>query len=531
MFLPDDVRDFSDEELLYAAGALIRTNSGFAFTNAGLLFFAANPQRVLPSASIRLLRFEADVADIKSRGLPTLDKPFTGPLTKQIRDTRAFFKESGFFKIFSKRKLGGGFVDEPEYPPIAVDEAIVNAVVHRDYAVVRQIECEAYRDAFVVRNPGRMMQRDVDLPDEFALDNTVLDSTPRNPKLLEWLKTMCDPEGRAFVQAVSEGTKRMREEMAALSLPPPAYRLTDAQTAVKLVSNSQARAAALRATSAPTSTEHANLLLLRVQQGGTPPAVDAFRPRCREFLMTLKDALVAHNWYIDRCSFGRLVAHRRGAAFDAPRDVSSVLRIYPAYEFQVREYFGAFYLCIDYEVQVLNVRTLDKLEQQFQPEHFCNRRCVANKGGWREGRIVSVDNEWAKVFFFDQNREQTVASSAVIPHCPLQTLEAILHREKIRFDIHQAIKRHSLAAQQSAARPLRRENPGGSGASSRGGDAHPVWRPRGVTGDSARPTRRTGRRLRERPAGEPAVRADGRVPPTPHDIERARGHHPVRRVR
>lgn len=43
VFLPDDVRDFSDEELLYAAGALIRTNSGFAFTNAGLLFFAANP--------------------------------------------------------------------------------------------------------------------------------------------------------------------------------------------------------------------------------------------------------------------------------------------------------------------------------------------------------------------------------------------------------------------------------------------------------------------------------------------------------
>ena len=64
-----------------------------------------------------------------------------------------------------------------------------------------------------------------------------------------------------------------------------------------------------------------------------------------------------------------------------------------------------------------------------------------------------ADNEWAKVFFFDQNREQTVAASAVIPHCSLSTLEAILHREKIHFDIHQAIKRHSLASLPAAARP------------------------------------------------------------------------------
>ena len=346
VFLPEAVRDFSDEELLYEAGALIRLNGGYGFTNAGLLFFAANPQRVLPHASIRLLRFEADVADLKTRGLPTLDKPFTGPLTKQIRDTRAFFKESGFFKIYPKRKPGGGFIDEPEYPPIAVDEAIVNAVAHRDYAVGRPIECEAYRDAFVVRNPGRMVQRDGDLPDEFALDSTVLDSTLRNPKLLEWLKTMRAPEGRAFVQAVSEGTKRMRDEYGGQSLPPPAYRLTESQTAVKLVSNAMARAAALRAASATASTEHANLFLLRVQQEATPVTPDAFRLRCREFLMTLKYALVGG--LVHRPLQLRMFCLPTAAARPSARrkTLSSALRIYPAYEFQIREYFGLFDLSI-----------------------------------------------------------------------------------------------------------------------------------------------------------------------------------------
>ncbi len=174
--------------------------------------------------------------------------------------------------------------------------------------------------------------------------------------------------------------------------------------------------------------------------------------------MTLKDALVAQKWYIDRLGFGRIAAHRRGAAFDAPKDVSSVMRIYPAYEFQVREYFGSFYLCIDYGVQVHNVRSLDKLSRQVPPEQLVNGRCVANMGGWREGRIVSFDDEWAKVFFFDQTREEKVPTSAVIPHCPPRVLEAIMQQEHIHFDLHQTIKRHSLASQAAASRVRAEKN-------------------------------------------------------------------------
>lgn len=209
VFCPDTTRDFTDERLLYEAGALTRRDDNSYFTHAGLLFFAANPQRVLPQSYIRLLRFGVPSARFQERGLPTLEQQFTGPITKQIRAARTFFRESAFFKRYQKRKEGGGFIEEPEFPPNAIDEAIVNAVAHRDYSTGLPIECESYKDAFVVKNPGRILQRSADLPNEFSLDETVLDSMPRNPKLLEWLKLMKDPDGVAYVQAISEGTKQM----------------------------------------------------------------------------------------------------------------------------------------------------------------------------------------------------------------------------------------------------------------------------------------------------------------------------------
>jgi predicted HTH transcriptional regulator len=185
VFHPDSIGDFSVERLLYETGAIIRRNGEYWFTNAGLLFFGSNPQRVLPRSYIRLLRFGVSSDQFQARGLPIFEQQFTGPLTKQIREARTFFRESAFFKRYQKRKSGGGFIDEPEFPPTVIDEAIVNAVAHRDYRTGIPIECESYTDAFIVKNPGRMLQRNHDLPNKFSLSDTVLDSMPRNAKLLE----------------------------------------------------------------------------------------------------------------------------------------------------------------------------------------------------------------------------------------------------------------------------------------------------------------------------------------------------------
>jgi predicted HTH transcriptional regulator len=199
VFLADASLNYSDEELLFQAGAVLKNGAAYSFTNAGLLFFSANPQRLMPWAAVRLLRYEANMGKESEIGLVSLEKSFTGSLSKQIRQVRAYLQSSGFFKIYQVRNRDGGFREDPEFPLIAVDEAIVNAVAHRDYAVNLPIECKRFTDAFVVVNPGRILQRDHDVPPQFSLAELSLDHIPPNAKLLDWLKIMRDERGSAFV--------------------------------------------------------------------------------------------------------------------------------------------------------------------------------------------------------------------------------------------------------------------------------------------------------------------------------------------
>lgn len=452
VFHPDSTKDFSDERLLYEAGAIIRSNDGYAFTYPGLLFFASNPQRVMPHSYIRLLRFTVPSSQYRNRGTASTEKEFRGPVTTQIRAARKFLRESALFKRYQKRKPDGGFIEEPEFPPIAVDEAIVNAVAHRDYHTKLPVECEYYTDAFIVKNPGRILQRNIDLPDQFTLDGTTLDSMPRNGKLLEWLKRMCDPDGRAFIQAISEGTKRMAAEMLALKLPAPSYRLFENETLLKLESRADEREAALRATAKVASTEFTNIHLLNIRQGTEPARSSDFRIRYNEFLKALRDSLIAKEWYIDRCSFSRIVAHRRGAELPIPAAARKVVRFYPSYILQLHEFFGRHYLSIDFTCQVLNICKVPKLLQQLPASALVNRVSVANIAGWQACRLLSIDAEWVTVKTFEGDTEKRLLGKEVIPHLPLRLIEQVLHHDGVSLDLHAAIKKHSLASEAGASR-------------------------------------------------------------------------------
>ena len=452
VFHPDTTANFSVERLLYEAGAIIEKDGKYWFTNAGLLFFASNPQRIFPRAYIRVLRFGVISSQYQNRGLPTFEQQFMGPITKQIRDARTFFKESAFFKRYQMRKEGGGFIEEPELPPTVIDEAIVNAVAHRDYRTGIPIECEAYTDAFIVKNPARILQRNKDLPNEFSLSTTVLDSRPRNPQLLEWLKLMKDPDGIAYVQAISEGTKQMLKEMTALNLPAPSYRLGENETLLKLESKAKEREAAILAASQISSTEFANLFLLQIRQGQKPVNRDEFNVHYREFMGILKDVLIANGWFVDRFGFSRIVAHRKGSELYIPETVRKIVRFYPAYEFQIREYFKRFYFCLDYKCQVLNVQNLAVLSEQLPNETLINKHCFAKKGEWREGKIVDFSSDLAKVHFFDTETDEQLPTDLVIPNCSLSMLKKSLQHANVKFDLSAAIKKHSLASRPGAAR-------------------------------------------------------------------------------
>ena len=212
----------SIEDVLYQIGALIKEeeNGKYAFTNAGYLFFASNPRKRFANAFVRVLKYDICDGDLASTADTILDKDFDGALPNVIRNLRAFLKTSGLFQIS----------DEPEYPSISVDEAIVNAVIHRDYAVNIPIRCAVYKDKVVVENPGGILQT---VPRHFNLADTNLASVMRNPRIVEWMRLMKNEYGGPLVRALSEGTRVMRQEMENLGLPAPNYE-TAQRTSVTL---------------------------------------------------------------------------------------------------------------------------------------------------------------------------------------------------------------------------------------------------------------------------------------------------------
>jgi len=443
----------TDADFLYNLGAVERRDSELLFTNAGILFFGANPQRVLPHAYLRLLRFAATSDHRDKRGLPTFSRDFGGPLTKQIRDLRTFFKQSGFFKTYSRRNTTGGFVDDPEFPFIAVDESVVNAVAHRDYAVALPIECESYSDAFLVTNPGPVLQRNHDVPDHFSLADTVLDSAPRNSHLIEWLRRMRDEHGAAFVFALSEGTKRMRDEMANLRLPAPDYVIRAGQTCVRLFNNAQEREALLRSESATPATEFTNLFPVKiVLQGRGEVATKDITYDKKELTNGMRDAFVAKDWFVDSLRYGRLTAHRRGTQLPLPRDVAQLIRFFPAYSFQFNYFFGRLYLSIDYTLEIRNAQALNRLLSDFEPETFVDLPVIAKQHGWHRGRLLAVGQESSRLLFVEQERETQVPNDQILPQLPKRLIEVLLAKRNIRFDLHHAIKQHSLSLEPQSAR-------------------------------------------------------------------------------
>lgn len=445
--------DYDDEGLLKRAGAIERDHHGNSFlTNAGLLFFGKNPQERFPRAYVRLMKLDGRSDDPGTPRLPSFEKDFDGPLTVQIRNLRAFLKGSAFLKTYQRRNSPGGFREEPELPYVAIDEAVVNAVAHRDYGLNAPIEVRLYRDALFIKNPGRVTQTGHDLPDLFSLDKTPLEHAARNPRILEWMRKMRDTSGKAFVQLLSEGTRTMTEQMLAIKLPAPEFRLTPFESTLVLHSLAEEREAAYRR-EAIAATEFANLYPLRVE-----PAVNVDGAGRLPFELTRRINLALINrfrgegWFIDRFRFGRLAIHQRNTSIRLPQGASRFVRIYPAYLLQVKEFFGRLHLCVDYDVQVKNPLRLRELAQYLDPKECIGRRALARVQEWQDAKIIDCDIERCRAYLFDSAREVTVSSGDVIPSVPTWRIAQLLEAAGIKIDLPRLVKETSLSLRPHAAR-------------------------------------------------------------------------------
>ena len=147
-------------QLLLNSDLLVAAGDDVGASVAGLLLFGENPNRRLPQAGVTAVAFPGPEKDYN-----TVDEQrIRGPLTSRV-SKRGTALEKGVIDRtidFVKRNMGSvAWIDggrrrrKKAYPLDAVREAVVNAVVHRDYAREgTDIEVSLYGDRLEVISPG-----------------------------------------------------------------------------------------------------------------------------------------------------------------------------------------------------------------------------------------------------------------------------------------------------------------------------------------------------------------------------------------
>lgn len=193
---------------------------------AAVLLFADEPGSLLASqdsrADVRLLVYDGKaVVPGATPNLRRRPESIRGPLMRQIElSVSAVLRELERGLVLT----GSGFQSRHLYPERVVKEAIVNAVVHRDYRLNRDIFIRIFDDRIEVESPGVF-------PANITPANiSRAGSKARNPLIALNL--------REFPVApnidAGEGVRMMFAEMALANLYPPQYRL-NADTAVESV--------------------------------------------------------------------------------------------------------------------------------------------------------------------------------------------------------------------------------------------------------------------------------------------------------
>lgn len=131
-------------------------------TLAGVMAFSRYPQAYFPQLCITAIAVPGtEIGETGSEGERFIDNErITGSISEMLDAAVDFVRRNSRTKTIITEN--GQRIDKPEYPMIAVREALLNALIHRDYSVYTQnmpIRLEMYRDRMVIQNPGGLYGR------------------------------------------------------------------------------------------------------------------------------------------------------------------------------------------------------------------------------------------------------------------------------------------------------------------------------------------------------------------------------------
>ena len=201
-----------DDESIYELMSVTRNNE---MTLSATMIFSPYPQAYFPQLCIIAIAVPGtEIGNLGDSGERFLDNQrIEGSITEMLDEAIRFVKKNMKNKTIINRETGAR-EDKTDYPIAAVREAIINALVHRDYSIHTEgmpIQIIMYEDRMEIRNPGGIYGRiKVDQLGKIQPDT-------RNPVLALALETLRITENRY------SGIPTIRKEMEKYKLKEPKF--------------------------------------------------------------------------------------------------------------------------------------------------------------------------------------------------------------------------------------------------------------------------------------------------------------------
>lgn len=185
-------------------------------TLAAVLLFSLFPQGYFPQMCVTAVSVPGtEVGQLGPEGERFLDnRRIEGTLTEMLEDALAFVRKNIRIKTIIDTETGKR-ADREDYPLTAVREAILNALIHRDYSLHTEgmpIQILLFEDHLEIKSPGGLYGR-------LRLDQLgKVQPDTRNPVLAVAMEVLGETENRY------SGIPTMRRELARAGLPEPEFR-------------------------------------------------------------------------------------------------------------------------------------------------------------------------------------------------------------------------------------------------------------------------------------------------------------------
>lgn len=186
-------------------GLALKTKVGFQLTKAGILLFAKNPSVSLKGKyGIKISHYYGTKPSYTANPNFVI-RPFTieGPLITQIEKVISYFRDT--VKSSPPRLSGASFQPTLLIPEWAYQEAITNAVIHRNYFIQNDIQVRFFDDRIEIESPGTY-------PGHITVENIRSERFARNPIILRTLNRFQGAPNLDIGEGVDRMFKAMREK-------------------------------------------------------------------------------------------------------------------------------------------------------------------------------------------------------------------------------------------------------------------------------------------------------------------------------